>query len=106
MSTATIDRLSLATRRIDDHLRFTGKAVSEPEYWDLILDQIENTIKAENAVEPTKVDISGMWIQPQVRFQSRLGFNVHWDEDSEWTEERTELAELISELPTIVKEQK
>ena len=72
----------------------------------LILDQIENSIKAEAAETPVKVDIGGLWIQPQVKFQSRLGFNVEWDEDSEWNEERVEIAEMISELPTIVKETK
>ena len=30
-TTTTADRLSLAIRRIDDHLRFTGKAISQPE---------------------------------------------------------------------------
>jgi hypothetical protein len=50
-----------------------------------------------------KINIGGLWIQPGVRYQSRLGFNIDFDEVDEWTEEQVEIAEIMSTPPAPIK---
>ena len=89
---------AMAAKRADDIQTNLGRAMSHDE-WEGLVNRLVLSVAAE-ADKPAKVNIGGLWIQPQVREQSRLPFNIDYNEDlSEWTEERVELAELLGSMP-------
>ena len=51
------------------------------------------------AKQPTRILIGGLWIQPEVKQQSRLGFNLDLDYMDEWTQERIEIEAMMGDLP-------
>ena len=51
------------------------------------------------AKQPTRILIGGLWIQPEVKQQSRLGFNLDLDYMDEWTQERVEIEAMMGDLP-------
>lgn len=98
---------ALAARRADEIQRYNRLPLSHDEWEALVVRLVDNAeAEAKAKAERKTVNIGGLWIQPQVAQQSRLGFNIDLSEVDEWTDERVELLEMISELPTIVKEQK
>jgi len=87
-----------AAKRADDIQSNLVRPMTHEE-WEGIV----NRLVLSTVAEPTrkaKVNFNNIWIQPQVREQSRLAFNVDFNEDlSEWTQELIELESLISSLP-------
>ena len=89
---------AMATKRADDVQTWLGRPMSHDEWEGLVNRLILST--AVEDTKPAKVNIGGLWIQPQVREQSRLPFNIDYNEDlSEWTDERVELESLIGSMP-------
>ena len=87
-----------AAKRADDMQAYLGRPMTHEE-WEGIV----NRLVLSTVVEPTgkaKINFNNIWIQPQVREQSRTPFNIDYNEDlSEWTQELIELESLISSLP-------
>ena len=93
-----INIYALAARRADNMQANLGRPMTHEEWEGTV-----NRLVLSTVVEPVgkaKVSFNNIWIQPQVREQSRLAFNVDYNEDlSEWTQELIELESLISSLP-------
>ena len=90
---------AMATKRADDVQAWLGRPMSHDEWEGLVNRLILST--AVEDTKPAKVNIGGLWIQPQVREQSRLGFNIAFGqmETDEWTDERVALESLIGSMP-------
>ena len=86
----------LAIRRADAIEKWRGKRFTPAQHEALV-----NRLVATAHPEPkaARVNIGGLWIQPGVRQQSRLPFNIALDEDDEWTEERVEIDKMMGRLP-------
>ena len=92
---------TLATKRVKDHAEYTGKTLTEEEEENMICTEVtmaEHNQKSP-AKQPTRIMIGGLWIQPQVKQQSRLGYNLDLDDMDEWTQERIEIEAMMGELP-------
>ena len=87
-----------AAKRADDMQANLGRPMTHEEWEGTV-----NRLVLSTVVEVTakaKVNFNNIWIQPQVREQSRLPFNVDFNEDlSEWTQDLIELESLIGSLP-------
>jgi len=87
----------LALRRADAIEKWRGKRFT-PAQHSALVDRL--IAKATPAPKAARVNIGGLWIQPSVRQQSRLPFNIDLDDEAdEWTEEREEIAKMMEHLP-------
>ena len=86
----------LAVRRADAIEKWRGKRFT-PAQHSALVDRL--IAKANPAPKAARVNIGGLWIQPGVRQQSRLPFNIDLDEGDEWTEERVEIDKMMGRLP-------
>ncbi len=87
----------LAVRRADAIEAWRGKRFTPAQHSSLVDRLIAS---AQPKPKAARVNIGGLWIQPDVRQQSRLPFNIDLeDEADEWTEEREEIAKMMSHLP-------
>ena len=91
----------MAAKRADDIQTNLGRPLTHDEWDGLVERLVQGAIQDSPLLrEKGAVDIGGLWIQPQVREQSRLPFNIDYNEDlDEWTEERVELSELLGQMP-------
>ena len=92
---------AMAVKRVNDHAKFTGKTLSQKEQQEMICTEVAIATHAQNSPpkQPTRIMIGGLWIQPQVKQQSRLGYNLDLDDIDEWTQERINLENIMSEIP-------
>ena len=91
---------ALAAKRADDMQAYLGRPMTHEE-WEGTVNRLVLSTVVE-ATAKTKISFNNIWIQPQVREQSRLPFNVDYNEDlSEWTQELIELESLIGSLPNV-----
>ena len=92
---------AMAVKRVNEHAKFTGKTLSQKEHQEMILTEVAMATHTQNnpPKQPTRVMIGGLWIQPQVKQQSRLGYNLDLDDIDEWTQERVDLENMMNEIP-------
>ena len=66
----------------------------------MICTEVTMATHAQNspAKQPTRIMIGGLWIQPEVKQQSRLGYNLDLDDMDEWTQERIEIEAMMGEI--------
>ena len=92
---------AMSVKRINEYIKYTGKTPTQKEYQEMICTEVtmaEHNQKSP-AKQPTRIMIGGLWIQPQVKQQSRLGYNLDLDDMDEWTQERIEIEAMMGELP-------
>ena len=91
---------TLAMKRVKDYAEYTGKTLTKEEEETMICTEVtmaEHNQKSP-AKQPTRIMIGGLWIQPQVKQQSRLGYNLDLDDMDEWTQERIEIEAMMGEI--------
>ena len=92
---------AMSVKRVKEHIKYTGKTPTQKEYQEMICTEVtmaEHNQKSP-AKQPTRIMIGGLWIQPQVKQQSRLGYNLDLDDMDEWTQDRIEIEAMMGELP-------
>ena len=92
---------AMSVKRVNEHIKYTGKTPTHKEYQEMICTEVTMATHTQNspAKQPTRILIGGLWIQPEVKQQSRLGFNLDLDYMDEWTQERIEIEAMMGELP-------
>jgi len=92
---------AMSVKRVNEHIKYTGKTPTQKEHQEMICTEVTMATHAQNspAKQPTRIMIGGLWIQPQVKQQSRLGYNLDLDDMDEWTQERIEIEAMMGEIP-------
>jgi len=92
---------AMSVKRVKDHAEYTGKTLTKEEEETMICTEVTMATHNQNspAKQPTRILIGGLWIQPQVKQQSRLGYNLELSDIEEWTQERIEIEAMMGELP-------
>ncbi len=91
---------AMSVKRVNEHIKYTGKTPTHKEYQEMICTEVTMATHAQNspAKQTTRIMIGWLWIQPQVKQQSRLGYNLDLDDMDEWTQERIEIEAMMGEI--------